>query len=58
VGGYLSTGNSQGAMLGALSGGVAGGIGGIKGINDLTRGMMHGVTQGAISKAGGGRFGD
>jgi RHS repeat-associated protein len=58
VGGYLATGTTQGAMLGALSGGVAGGIGGIKGIDELTRGMMHGVTQGAISKAGGGRFGD
>jgi RHS repeat-associated protein len=58
VGGYLATGTAQGAMLGALSGGVAGGIGGMEGISNPIRASLHGITQGAISRAGGGRFGD
>jgi hypothetical protein len=68
VGGYLNTGDARGAMLGALSAGVAYGVGhkiaAFEGANFSTPGKLfgkslaHGVTQGAIAKAGGGRFGD
>ena len=68
VGGYLNTGSLQGAMLGALAGGVAYGIGhkvpGFEGASYaepgklLAKSLTHGVTQGLIAKAGGGRFGD
>jgi len=66
VGGYLNTGTSQGAMLGALAGGVAFGVGGAFGhqlgygeFGQLAaKSLTHGVTQGLIAKAGGGRFGD
>src|SRR5690606_24467679 len=61
--GYLSTGSLKGALLGALGGAISFGIGeafnGLQGAGALFgKSLLHGISQGILSKAGGGRFGD
>nr|WP_255454025.1 RHS repeat-associated core domain-containing protein [Thioalkalivibrio sp. XN279] len=59
VSGFLaSEGNVKAGMMGMMSAGIAGEIGGIKDLSNFQRSALHGITQGAISAAGGGRFGD
>ncbi|HRQ15275.1 MAG TPA: hypothetical protein PK205_18415, partial [Promineifilum sp.] len=58
VSGFLASGgDARAGMMGMLSAGIAGEIG-LKDLNHFDRALAHGVTQGAISAAGGGRFGD
>jgi RHS repeat-associated protein len=59
VSGFLASGgNAKAGMMGMMSAGIAGQVGGIKNLGHFTRSAFHGVTQGAIAAAGGGRFGD
>jgi RHS repeat-associated protein len=65
VGGYLSTGSAQDALLGALGGAMtyqvaaAFGEAGFAAPGTLLgKSFVQGITQGALSAAGGGRFGD
>ncbi|HUG98198.1 MAG TPA: FG-GAP-like repeat-containing protein, partial [Gammaproteobacteria bacterium] len=66
VGGYLNTGSVNGAMWGAVGGITAYGIGATFGHNIgydqsgalFGKSLLHGTSQGLISRAGGGRFGD
>ena len=58
VSGFLASGgDARAGMMGMLSAGIAGEIG-LKDLNHFDRALAHGITQGAISAAGGGRFGD
>ena len=58
VSGFLASGgDARAGMMGMLSAGIAGEIG-LKDLNDFNRALAHGITQGAIAAAGGGRFGD
>nr|WP_240902324.1 RHS repeat-associated core domain-containing protein [Wenzhouxiangella sp. XN24] len=59
VSGFLASGgNAQAGMMGMMSAGIAGKIGGIENLDNVRRSALHGITQGAVSAAGGGRFGD
>jgi RHS repeat-associated protein len=65
VGGYLSTGSVQDALLGALGGAMTyqvaatfGQVGFTAPGTLLGKSFVQGITQGALSAAGGGRFGD
>lgn len=58
IAGYLSTGEISGAVFGMASAFFAYGIGDIGFSNLFTQSLAHGISQGALSYAGGGRFGD
>ena len=62
VSGFLASGgNAKAGVMGMMSAGIASKVGGFadaQGLGDFSRSALHGVTQGAIAKAGGGRFGD
>jgi RHS repeat-associated protein len=59
VSGFLaSEGDVKAGMMGMMSAGIAGEIGKINDLNNFSRSALHGITQGAVSAAGGGRFGD
>ncbi|WP_276611279.1 RHS repeat-associated core domain-containing protein [Thioalkalivibrio sp. XN8] len=59
VSGFLaSEGDVKAGMMGMMSAGIAGEIGKINDLSNFSRSALHGITQGAISAAGGGRFGD
>ena len=59
VSGFLvGGGRLKSGLMGMASAGLASRIGGIDGLNNLTRSALHGLAQGAVTRAGGGRFGD
>jgi RHS repeat-associated protein len=62
VSGFLASGGQANAgLLGMMSAGIANQVGALADaskLNDFSRAALHGVTQGAIARAGGGRFGD
>jgi RHS repeat-associated protein len=67
VAGYLETGSIKGGLLAAASAGVSFGIGeafklapgaSLSTTQLIQKAVLHGLTQGALSAAGGGRFGD
>jgi hypothetical protein len=62
VSGFLASGgNAKAGMMGMMSAGIASKVGGFADAQELGnfgRSALHGITQGAISAAGGGRFGD
>ena len=53
-----SEGDVKAGMMGMMSAGIAGEIGKINDLSNFSRSALHGITQGAVSAAGGGRFGD
>jgi hypothetical protein len=62
VSGFLASGgNAKAGMVGMMSAGLASKVGGFadaQGLGNFGRSALHGITQGAIAAAGGGRFGD
>lgn len=67
IAGYLATGDFQGVVFGIIGGGMSFGLGeafvgangaALTGGQLLAKSLLHGISQGALSAAGGGRFGD
>jgi RHS repeat-associated protein len=62
VSGFLASGGqAKSGLMGMMSAGIANQVGALADahkLNDFSRAALHGVTQGAIARAGGGRFGD
>jgi hypothetical protein len=62
VSGFLAGGgNAKTGLMGMMSAGIASKVGAFadaRELGNLSRSALHGITQGAIASAGGGRFGD